>query len=147
MTEPSGVPIGHTRIPRSCTHALVIDDDESILYLIGEALGMEGVHCALARSAREAIDALGAGYRPSAILLDLLLPDMSGELLLQWLRQHPATRSVPVIAMSASPLDLQRLGGKPDARLAKPFRFKALYETLAQLCGAGARPEGAGPVD
>ncbi len=116
--------------------ALVVDDDAGVREVLADALGLEGIEFVLARGAAEAIGALDAGFRPSVILLDLLMPGVSGERLLPQLRQHPAANAVPVIAMSASPDRLARIEG-PDARLAKPFDFDALLELVLRLSARG----------
>jgi hemerythrin-like metal-binding protein len=116
---------------------MVVDDDPSVLQVIGDALGVEGIDAVLVSSARAAIGALDAGIRPSAILLDLLMPKVSGLDLLDELRQHPMACGVPIIVMSASPqlLENARLM-RPEAELPKPFDLDALYGTLAGLCAA-----------
>jgi hypothetical protein len=53
---------------------------------------------------------LAAAHRPALILLDINLPDMDGYEVMQCLRENPATRHIPVVAISANamPKDLAR---------------------------------------
>jgi hemerythrin-like metal-binding protein len=114
---------------------LVIDDDAGIREVIADALQLEGIDVVPARGGAEAIAALDAGCRPDVVLLDLLMPGISGERLLPMLRQHPAAGAVPVLIMSASPERLARIEGA-DARLPKPFHLDMLLETIDRLCSA-----------
>jgi hemerythrin-like metal-binding protein len=120
-----------------CTQALVVDDDVGVREGIADALRLDGIDVVPARGAAEAIAALERGCRPNIILVDLLMPGVSGERLLSMLRQHPGARGVPIVAMSASPERLARIEG-PDALLAKPFGLDALLETVERLCTASA---------
>ena len=119
-----------------CRRALVVDDDEGVREVIADALSLEEIDVVTARGAAEALSALDEGCRPTVILLDLLMPGVSGERLLPMLRQHPAARGVPIVAMSASPDRLARIDG-PDARLAKPFDLSVLLDTMGRLCAGG----------
>ena len=73
---------------------LVVDDDVQIGNLLEEVLGREGYAVWRAYSGTEALLLLGA-KRPDLILLDLMLPGLSGEGLL------PKTEGIPVIVVSA----------------------------------------------
>jgi hemerythrin-like metal-binding protein len=119
-----------------CRQALVVDDDEGVREVIADALSLEGIDVVPACGGAEAISALDAGCRPSIILLDLLMPGVSGERLLPMLRQHPGAHGVPIVAMSASPERLARIDD-PDARLAKPFDLSVLLDTMGRLCRRG----------
>jgi hemerythrin-like metal-binding protein len=122
-------------IAHPCRQALVVDDDAGVREVIADALQLEDIDVVPARGGGEAIAALDGGCRPGIILLDLLMPGISGERLLPVLRQHPHAHGVPIVVMSASPERLARIEG-PDARLAKPFHLDALLATIDRLCAA-----------
>ena len=61
------------RVPR----VLVVDDEENIRYLLTSALDHAGFEVASARTGREALDGVKA-FRPDAVLLDVMLPDLDG---------------------------------------------------------------------
>ena len=73
-------------------HILVIDDDQHIGDLLQEALTKQGYRVSRAYSGTEALLLVGAA-RPDLVLLDLMLPGLSGEELLPRLRGMPASRS------------------------------------------------------
>jgi CheY-like chemotaxis protein len=57
---------------------LIVDDDEAIRDSLGEFLTDEGFAVKTANNGREALDILTTGFRPCAILLDLMMPVMDG---------------------------------------------------------------------
>jgi signal transduction histidine kinase/ActR/RegA family two-component response regulator len=86
---------------------------------------------------------LARKHRPVLILLDLHLPDVSGETVLQQLRDDPATATIPVAIVSAdaTPGRVQRLlASGAIAYLTKPFDVR---ELLALLHPTSYRPDGA----
>lgn len=108
-------------------HILVIDDDIHIGDLLEEALGREGYEVSRAYSGTEALYAL-AQRRPDLVLLDLMLPGLSGEELL------PRLSGVPVIVVSAK-TDVDHkiellLGGAVDY-VTKPFVLRELMARIA----------------
>lgn len=105
---------------------LIIDDDININGLLSEALSKEGYRILRAWSGTEALLTLGT-EKPDLILLDLMLPGMSGEELIKKIS------GIPVIVISAkadvdNKVDLL-LGGAADY-ITKPF---ALKELLARV--------------
>lgn len=107
-------------------HILIIDDDIHIGNMIDEALVKEGYQVSRAYSGTEALYALSA-LKPDLILLDLMLPGLSGEEVL------PQIKGVPVIVVSAKidvndKVDLL-LGGAADY-VTKPFEMKELLARI-----------------
>ncbi len=105
---------------------LIIDDDIHISRMLAEVLQGEGHFTKQAASAAEARQILSV-WKPDLILLDLMLPDISGEALL------PMIKDIPVIVVSAktdlaNKVDLL-LGGAADY-VTKPFH---LAEMLARI--------------
>lgn len=129
-TEKWGEPMGHI---------LIVDDDIHIGNLLQEALEGEGYRVSRAYSGTEAVLALDR-TRPDLILLDLMLPGLSGEEVL------PKLAGVPVIVVSAkADIDSKTsllLGGAADY-VTKPFVLRELLARVAvRLREAPARRDG-----
>lgn len=108
----------------------VVDDDQSIRWVLEKALTREGFEVRLFPSARECLAALEAG-RPAALLSDIRMPGESGiELLQAAKRRHP---SLPIIIMTAfSDLDsaVSAFQGGAFEYLPKPFDLQKAVELL-----------------
>ena len=106
---------------------LIIDDDLPIGNMLEEALEQAGYRASRAYSGTEALLALERA-RPDLILLDLMLPGLSGEELL------PRLRGIPVIVVSAKADPEHRadllLGGAADY-VSKPFSLRELLARIA----------------
>ena len=114
-------------------HILIIDDDIHIGNTIGEALKKEGYQVSRAYSGTEALYVL-SGSKPDLILLDLMLPGLSGEELL------PRIKGIPVIVVSAK-IDVDDkvgllLGGAADY-ITKPFEMKELLARITVALRSG----------
>ena len=108
-------------------HILVVDDDTDIGNLLEETLTAQGYTVSRAYSGTEALLRLQT-QKPDLILLDLMLPGLSGEQLL------PQIRGIPVIVVSAK-IDLDNkvsllLNGAADY-ITKPFHMKELLARIA----------------
>jgi two-component system cell cycle response regulator DivK len=113
---------------------LIIDDDDEVMEAI---LSMHGAQVHVARDGADAITLLRA-IVPTVICLDLNLPEVDGYETLRMIRQEGAWASIPVIAVTATPL----LGVRQavdeagfDGYLAKPYSVRALL-TLIETCAA-----------
>ncbi|MBQ6018570.1 MAG: response regulator transcription factor [Clostridia bacterium] len=118
---------------------LIVDDDESVGDLLEEILRGEDYSVRRAYSGTEALLAVNA-ERPDLILLDLMLPGLSGEEVL------PRLGNIPVIVLSAKTAPDTKaellLGGAADY-VTKPFDTR---ELLARITVALRRNEAASPV-
>ncbi len=115
-------------------HILIIDDDIHIGNIIEEALVKEGYLISRAYSGTEALYVLSAS-KPDLILLDLMLPGLSGEEVL------PQIKGIPVIIVSAK-IDVDDkvvllLGGAADY-ITKPFEMKELLARITVALRNGA---------
>jgi len=81
---------------------LVVDDDEDVLVMIGDALRARGYEVATAREGREAIE-LAEAFEPDVALVDVVLPDVSGITLASILRGATPHEGRPrIVAYSGS---------------------------------------------
>jgi CheY-like chemotaxis protein len=119
------------------THAtvVVVEDQQAIAELLCEVLDDAGYasHCApTATGAAKFCREVGA----DVVLLDVMMPDLSGWAVLDELRSHPNTRETPVVITSAV---YDRPGlhplppGGPIRFAAKPFDIATLVDTVNDL--------------
>ena len=124
-----------TREREGGARVLVVEDDRDLSRLMAAHLASEGYDVARAREAAAALELVGAG-RVDVVVLDLMLPRISGDGLLVRLREREGTRDLPVIVVSAkdavwTKVDLLRLGA--DDYLAKPFDLDELTARIEAL--------------
>jgi DNA-binding response OmpR family regulator len=108
---------------------LIVEDDARAAKLLSLYVGQANWRPVVARDGREAL-AQALRLRPSAILLDLLLPELDGWEVLSALKASPETAHIPVIILSV--LDKQDLGFRMGAAdyLVKPVGRLALMRAL-----------------
>jgi len=80
---------------------LIVDDDEDIRTVLSEAFADDGYGVACASDGYEALAQIEAGYEPSLILLDLMMPKMDGWQFRAEQQKLARHASVPVIIMTA----------------------------------------------
>ncbi len=115
------------------TSVLVVDDESANLELLKQVLEPAGFTAILAGGGKEAID-LARSRKPDVVMLDLVMPEVDGFDVLEALSEHEATRSIPVIVLTAKHLsdgDMDHLNG----RVAKILRrgSTGTKELLGQL--------------
>ena len=110
---------------------LLVDDSDAILALERAILsGHYTIHTA--SNGREALEKVGR-LRPAAVLLDLSMPEMDGDEVLQRMKADPATADIPVIIISSEKSRAEAcLGLGAETFLAKPFRADELLETVGE---------------
>lgn len=115
----------------------IIEDQRAIAELLAEVLAEAGLRAATVASPADAVaEVIAAGAR--VVLLDVMLPELSGWEVLDRLRADPATRETPVIVISAvydrpglHPLP----AGGPIRFTPKPFDIAAIVAEIAELAG------------
>jgi two-component system cell cycle response regulator DivK len=83
---------------------LIVDDNDRNRKLARDVLRMAGIRTLEAATATEGI-AIASEHLPDVILMDLRLPDLDGTGAARLLRADPRTARIPVVAMTALPLD------------------------------------------
>lgn len=109
---------------------LVIDDDEAARNIIRRALMKEGYEVLIADGGRQGIE-LARRFRPSVILLDVLMPEMDGWSVLQELKRDPGLTDIPVIMMTIVDEQNRAYALGAAAYLSKPVDRKQLRKLLA----------------
>lgn len=113
----------------SGTRVLVVDDEVQALRLLGTALGARGYDVTLAANGEAAVTAIGQ-QRPDVIILDLVMPGMSGLDVCRWVCER---MPVPVIVLSARGEERDKVAALDlgaDDYLTKPF---GMEELLARI--------------
>ena len=111
-------------LPRSAKQkpsVLIIDDDRAATDLIQVILESEGYRVFAAFLGSEGVE-LAARERPDLIILDLIMPEMSGFTVACQLKQIPATREIPIIILTSMEINdetLEQLGSSVSALMSK----------------------------
>jgi two-component system phosphate regulon response regulator PhoB len=109
-------------------HVLIVDDEPDLADLLAFNLNRAGFTTTLAHTGEEALErALAAP--PDLILLDLMLPDMSGAEVYRQLRAASGTREVPVLVLTAHPDAQEGVAGAEV--LLKPFVVREVVARVA----------------
>ncbi len=120
---------------------LIADDEPNIVLAIEFVLQEEGYRVRVARDGQEALDAIAAEL-PDLLLLDVMLPRMSGFEVCQRIRANPGWRGLRVVMLSAKGRDVEVQKGLAlgaDAYVTKPFAIdELLAEVARQLALRGA---------
>jgi DNA-binding response OmpR family regulator len=134
---------------------LVVEDEPDIAALIAYQFTREGFGVETVSDGASAIVAI-ARERPGLVILDRMLPGLSGDEVLERLRADPATRSVPVLMLTAKREQEDRIEGLElgaDDYLTKPFspeelvlRAKAILRRVHEPAPPGVGLLTAGPI-
>jgi two-component system cell cycle response regulator DivK len=120
---------------------LVVEDNPRNAKLLRDVLQATGYRTVDSTTAEEGL-AIARRDLPDLILMDIQLPGMSGSTALQHLKSDPRTRDIPVIAVTASAMPLERaqiLEVGFDGYQAKPISVKALMAEVKTLLARGER--------
>ncbi|HEY7613072.1 MAG TPA: type II/IV secretion system protein [Gemmatimonadales bacterium] len=131
----AGAPAAGARGAGTCV--LLVEDEDQLRRVMKDLLEREGYTVAEARDGVQALDQVDR-FAPDVIILDLNLPGLDGYSVLTQLRSRPATRSIPVMVLTAkgdedNEVRVFELGA--DDFITKPFRAKALSARLEAVLG------------
>jgi two-component system, OmpR family, alkaline phosphatase synthesis response regulator PhoP len=115
---------------------LIIDDDDDILDVTQASLEIMRNWQVITANSGEVGLAKALSGQPDAILLDVVLADIDGVVVCQTLQNHPATRTIPVIFLTArvQPAHLKQLEALAVAAvLTKPFNPETLADQIAAI--------------
>lgn len=124
---------------------LLVEDDADVRDELATALQRGGYQVIQAGHGREALEALRTTVpRPSAILLDWMMPVMDGMTFLTYQASDPRYASIPVIVVSAVAGMAQIPRLCVSEILAKPLRVRTLLDVVDRACRGGSRGGGDG---
>jgi CheY-like chemotaxis protein len=109
---------------------MIVDDDADMQDLLGELLENEGYEVDVASNGAEAINLLDSSDRPCAVLVDLLMPGLVGQELIEYLRSDDKLASIPLAVVSGSP----HLAPEGYTVFSKPVEPQALLEFVKRQC-------------
>jgi two-component system, OmpR family, response regulator CpxR len=118
---------------------LVVDDDEAIRETVTDVLSDEGYTVLLAENGEQALAVL-KDRQPAVVLLDLMMPVMSGWEVLEALDEREDLAHIPIVvvsAMCARSSNSERPPNPPGARmyLPKPIDLNHLLDVVGHYCG------------
>ena len=111
---------------------LIIDDEQPIREMIGMRLEIAGYKYIEAENGTQAFQQIAAHY-PDLILLDWMLPDMSGLEITKRLKKDPKTKEIPIIMVTARAEEdnkIRGLGTGVDDYVVKPFSPRELIARI-----------------
>ncbi|OYP38408.1 ATP-binding protein [Rhodopirellula sp. MGV] len=117
-------------------HILLVDDDEEVRRVATLSFETLGHHVTAVGCGTDAIQKLVDGLTPDVVILDLIMPLVSGSETLERIKQYQP--DLPVVICSGVVNEVQQrlqdCAYRPDACIAKPFRLADLNATLHQVC-------------
>lgn len=114
---------------------LIVEDNPKNLKLVRDTLQVKGYQTIEAGTGEQGVQ-LAREHHPALILMDIQLPGISGVDAFRQLRGDPATRSIPVIAVTASVMAQERqkvMAAGFDGFQGKPISVRELLTTIRQL--------------
>jgi len=114
---------------------LVVEDNPDLMRIMCMQLGVMGYHTVAARTGVQAVE-LAVQHVPALITMDITLPDMDGLEAARRIREHPATRAVPILAVTARSLPEHRqrcIDSGCTGYISKPFTSSTLFERIESL--------------
>jgi len=113
---------------------LVADDDPDILSIVSMSLEAQGYTVHKAVNGREAVD-LAREHHPDLLLLDMMMPELSGYEAVGELKGDPATSDIPIVGLSAKAMasDMERASDAGiDGYITKPFRIAQVITAVEE---------------
>lgn len=114
---------------------LIVDDEPQIHTVLGKLLSSEGFQVASAYSAEETYQKVEAA-RPDLIILDIMMPKVSGIDVCNRLKGDPKTNDILILILSARDQQADRLEGLThgaDDYVSKPFHLRSLVRKIQHM--------------
>jgi two-component system phosphate regulon response regulator PhoB len=133
------------------TRILVVEDEQDLQQVLDYNLRQAGHEVTVAKLGSDGLK-LAREQRPDLVLLDLMLPDVSGTEVCKQLKEHPTTRRTPVIMLTARGEEIDRVVGfelGADDYVVKPFSVRELLLRIQAILrrGKGETHEGEPTVE
>ena len=128
----AGVDDDRDRLAGAARVILIVEDDRRFAAILRDLAREMGYQCVVTHSANDGLTA-AARYRPSAILLDMNLPDHSGLGVLDQLKRNPQTRHIPVHVASVADHTQEALERGAIGYALKPVKREQLVDAIKLL--------------
>ncbi len=122
---------------RAAKTVLIVEDNELNMKLFHDLLDAHGYRTVQTRNGLDALS-LARAHRPSLILMDIQLPEVSGLEVTKWLKEDDELRAIPVIAVTAFAMkgDEERIrSGGCEAYISKPISVMTFLDTVRRFAG------------
>lgn len=120
---------------------LLVEDDFDVREALVETLRDRGYDVESATDGEQALQILRSGARPGLILLDLMMPRMSGSEFRMVQQHDPALSDLPVILLSADGrMEEKARSLKVQGAIRKPIDLDELFAIIEKVRDGGARP-------
>ena len=126
-TQPSGTEEGDRKEVDTSRFVLIVDDDPNLLEVTSFVIESEGMAVETARNGEEALALLRTGRLPRLVLLDLMMPVMSGWEFLEEVAKDASLKPIPVVVLTAA--DRAQVPGVVEV-LRKPMDLRALLRVV-----------------
>ena len=114
---------------------LVVDDDPSIRETLADILNDEGYTVMTAANGQDALERLrGSGATPCVILLDLMMPVMSGPEFYDEMQHDPALAAIPVVVISADGNARRKVQSMGGELITKPVKIETVLTAVESHC-------------
>jgi CheY-like chemotaxis protein len=123
---------GTKKFSKNNKRILIVDDDETILYILRRFFIGEGFEVLVATDGLEAKERLKA-ERPALVLTDIKMDSFSGIDLIKFIRQN--MKDIPIVAMTVYPhlYPERRNGNEVDAYFRKPFDINEMLSAIEKI--------------
>jgi DNA-binding response OmpR family regulator len=122
---------------------IIVEDQPAVADLLEEMLSIDEYQVIKIHSSTGALSVIQA-ENPDVVLLDIMMPDVSGLEVLRFMRREPGLQRIPVVIVSARtlPADIRTgLEAGATAYLTKPVDMGTLRETVARVIRAAEVPD------
>ncbi len=116
---------------------LIADDEPNIVVSLEFLMKQRGYEVKVVNDGTEALKAVG-DFRPDLILLDVMMPSISGYDVCQKVRENPEWQGIRIVMLSAKGRDIEVSKGiavGADAYVTKPFSTRELIAKVGELLG------------
>jgi CheY-like chemotaxis protein len=119
---------------------LIVEDEVDAAEMFAEMMRVSGYHVLKAYGSGPALTMLNA-ETPDVVLLDIMMPDISGLEVLRYIRRDPRLQHIPVIIISAKnlPSDIKAgMDAGATLYLTKPIGYQELKSAIEKVLKGGA---------